>query len=160
MIWSDLLCNDKRQEELIVNQCIEEGKKMPTVIRGESVHLNKTWEPNILIEKGIESTTVENIDPPFTLTHVIIPPGVRTRPHYHANCARGQYIIKGRLRIFSGPTQEVFDVKAGDYIYTARGEIHSELNLSDTEPVEFVSTYSGVAARELSGKVVLDPPPK
>ena len=46
---------------------------MPMIIRGKSVELNKKYESNIHVEMGIESKTAENIDPPFTLTHIVMP---------------------------------------------------------------------------------------
>jgi uncharacterized RmlC-like cupin family protein len=135
---------------------------MATHIKKEGIKHNTTYEPGLRLAEGICSATVENMDPLFTLTHNIMPPGHRTRAHYHTNCARGTYIAKGRIRFFFGPEhdQQVIDTEEGDYIYTAKGEIHAQLNLSDTEPAEFTSTYVGVSDRELSGKVFVEPPRK
>ena len=135
---------------------------MATHIKGESIKYNTTYEPGLRFGEGICSNTVKNLNPPFTLTCSTMPPGHRTRAHYRTNCARGNYIVKGSIRFFFGPEhdQQVIDAEADDYVYTARGEIHSLMNLSDTGPAEFVGVYVGVGDRELSGKVFVDPPRK
>jgi len=53
---------------------------------------------------------------------------------------------------------QVIDAQAGDYIYTPRGEIHSQLNLSDTETAEYTSTYVGASDRNDLGTIHVDAP--
>lgn len=63
-------------------------------------------------------------------------------------------IDEGRTRFFFGPKgEQVIDAEAGDYIYTPVGEIHSQLNLSDTETAEYTSTYVGESDRNQLGTV-------
>jgi len=133
---------------------------MATHIKGKSLTASTTYEPSVLHTQGICKDTVENINPPFTLQHGVMAPGKTTRAHYHTECARGNYVIKGRIRYIFGPKhdQQIFDTEAGDYVYTPRGEIHSQINLSDTEPAEFVGVYVGVTDRDLSGKTFVEPP--
>jgi uncharacterized RmlC-like cupin family protein len=68
------------------------------------------------------------------------------------------YVAKGRIRFFFGPegNQQVIDAEAGDYIYTPVGEIHSQLNLSDTETAEYTSTYVGESDRNQLGTVFVE----
>ena len=131
---------------------------MATLIPGKRIDVNKSWEPGLDHYWGICSSTVDKIDPPFTMQHVIIPPGHKGRAHYHINAARGTYILKGRMRFFFGPKHEeqVFDVEEGDFIYTARGEIHNAVNLSDNESAEIISVYVGAADKEASGKMMVE----
>lgn len=131
---------------------------MATAIRGKGIALNMSYDPKVHIEVGIETKTVPETT--FRMTHVIIPPGKRELAHYHCNTEAGGYVIRGRVRIFTGPKheQKTIDLEAGDFLYTPRGEIHSALNLSDTEPVEMVTTYPSVPSRELAGRTYVEAP--
>jgi len=133
---------------------------MATLIKGKKIKPSTTYEPKVIHSQGICNDTVENLDPPFTLHYGIMPPGIKTRAHYHIDGARGNYVVKGRIRYFFGPAhdQQIFDAEAGDFIYTPRGEIHYQINLSDTETAEFVGTYVGCSDRDLSGKTFVEPP--
>ena len=127
---------------------------MGTLLKKEQAHRN----PETGLELGICSATIPGVDPPFTLAHNIMPPGYRSSTHYHTNVCRGTYVAKGRIRFFFGPedNQQVIDAEAGDYIYTPVGEIHSQLNLSDTETAEYTSTYVGTSDRNQLGTVLVD----
>ena len=131
-------------------------------VQGFALLLLLSLMPVHLDYQGICKDTVDNLDPPFTLHYGIMPPGLRTRAHYHIDGARGNYIVKGRIRYFFGPAhdQQIFDAEAGDFVYTPRGEIHYQVNLSDTETAEFVGTYVGCSDRDLSGKTFVEPPLK
>jgi len=133
---------------------------MATLIKGKKIIPSTVYEPKVIHSQGICKDTVEDIDPPFTLHYGVMPPGVRTRAHYHINGARGNYVVKGRIRYIFGPAhdQQIFDAEAGDFIYTPRGEIHYQINLSDTETAEFVGTYVGCSDRDRSGKIFVEPP--
>ena len=134
------------------------------VIRGKGIRTSSTWAEGLNIhEHGIEDSTIENIDPPFTMSHARKPAGPQattpSRPHYHGNCARAIYVLKGRMRCYFGPPdkQEAFDVGPGDYIYCPKGQIHSgEVNLNPEEDLEWITVYVGVTSREASGRVFVD----
>jgi quercetin dioxygenase-like cupin family protein len=128
------------------------------VVRGKGIKFNRTYTPDRNTEHGIDSSTVEN--PEFVMSHSIAPPGSKTPFHYHVNCAVGVYIIKGRLRCFSGPKhdRQVVEIEAGDYIYHPRGEIHGAENVSNTEPVEYVFVYGGIPSTEATGRGFVEPP--
>ena len=111
---------------------------MATLLKGKDAQRN----PKTGLELGICAATIPNLNPGFTLAHNIMPPGYRSSTHSHTKVCRGTYVAKGRIRFFFGPegNQQVIDAEAGDYIYTPVGEIHSQLNLSDTETAEYTST--------------------
>jgi uncharacterized RmlC-like cupin family protein len=127
---------------------------MGTLLKKEQAQRN----PITGLELGICSETIPDVDPPFTLAHNIMPPGYRSSTHYHTKVCRGTYIAKGRIRFFfgSGDNQQVIDAEAGDYIYTPVGEIHSQLNLSDTETAEYTSTYVGTSDRDKLGTIFVE----
>ena len=131
---------------------------MATLLKKEHAQRN----PTTGLELGICSATIPNVNPPFTLAHNIMPTGYRSSTHSHTKVCRGTYIAKGRIRFFFGPpgNQQVIDTEAGDYIYTPVGEIHSQLNLSDTETAEYTSTYVGASDRDQLGTVFVDTPGK
>ena len=119
---------------------------MATILKSKDAHRNlKTG-----LELGICAATIPNITPGFTLAHNIMPPGYRSSTHSHTKVCRGTYVAKGRIRFFFGPegaSQQIIDAEAGDYIYTPVGEIHSQLNLSDTDTAEYTSCYIGESDR-------------
>ena len=81
---------------------------MATVVKSKDVILNKTYDPHIPCEDGVCSKTVPGTT--FRMNHLVVPPGKRDRAHYHCHTAAGNYIIKGRLRMYRGPfhDQQVF----------------------------------------------------
>ncbi len=109
---------------------------------------------------GICKATIPNVTPPFTLAHNIMAPGYRSPTHYHTKVCRGTYVAKGRIRFFFGPPgkQTIIDTEEGDYVYTELGEIHSQLNLSDTETAEYVSAYVGESDRSNLGTIDVEDP--
>jgi uncharacterized RmlC-like cupin family protein len=131
---------------------------MATLLKGKDAQRN----PKTGLELGICSATIPNVNPPFTLAHNIMPPGYRSSTHSHTKVCRGTYVAKGRIRFFFGPegNQQVIDTEAGDYIYTPLGEIHSQLNLSDTETAEYTSTYVGESDRNQLGTIPVETPRK
>ena len=129
-----------------------------TVVRAKDIEFEGGYEVPLRGQDGICSRTVEN--PRQTVAHVIIPPGGRNQRHYHVNCDAAGYIIKGRVKMFFGPDHEMEELIAegGDFFYYPQGVIHGLINLSDTEPVELVSTYSGIGGKEEAGTMFVEPP--
>jgi uncharacterized RmlC-like cupin family protein len=119
-------------------------------------------DPKTGLALGICSATIPDVHPPFTLAHNIMPPAYRSSTHSHTKVCRGTYVAKGRIRFFFGPegSQQVIDAEEGDYVYTPVGEMHSQLNLSDTETAEYVSTYVGESDRNNLGTVFAGTPEK
>lgn len=68
-----------------------------------------------------------------------VPPGARSRPHYHANCESAVYMLSGQLEVRWGDSlEEEVQIGAGDMVYVPPGETHILHNLSDTEAAEYV----------------------
>jgi uncharacterized RmlC-like cupin family protein len=69
------------------------------------------------------------------------PPGMASGVHHHGDCETGIYVLSGRARLHFGPTlEQSVDVEAGDFLFVPPNEIHLEENLSDREPVEFITS--------------------
>jgi uncharacterized RmlC-like cupin family protein len=68
-----------------------------------------------------------------------VPPGAKSRPHYHENCESGCVMLSGSMRISWGENleQEVV-LEPGDLLYVPPHETHVLENISDTEPAEYV----------------------
>ena len=68
-----------------------------------------------------------------------VPPGARSRPHYHANCESAVYMLSGSLEVRWGDElQEAVQITAGDMVYVPPRETHILHNLSDSEGAEYV----------------------
>jgi len=68
-----------------------------------------------------------------------VPPGHRSSPHWHVNCESALYVVRGHGRFVVGEgLKEAHDIGPGDFIYIPPGAIHQPVNLSTTEPLEFV----------------------
>jgi uncharacterized RmlC-like cupin family protein len=68
-----------------------------------------------------------------------VPPGAQSRPHYHANCESGLYMLSGRIAIHWGEhLEQTLEVEPGDLLYVPPRETHVVVNLSDDEPADYV----------------------
>lgn len=68
-----------------------------------------------------------------------VPPGARSRPHYHAHCESAVYIIAGALEVRWGDGLEhVVRLQPRDLVYVPPRETHVLVNLSEAEPAEYV----------------------
>jgi uncharacterized RmlC-like cupin family protein len=68
-----------------------------------------------------------------------LPPGAKSRPHYHANCESACYMLSGSMRIKWGERLEnVVELGRGDMLWVPPHETHVLENLSDSEPAEYV----------------------
>ena len=68
-----------------------------------------------------------------------VPPGARSRPHYHANCESAVYMLSGRLAVKWGEhLEQSVQIGPRDMVYVPPRETHILENLSDTEPAEYV----------------------
>ena len=69
-----------------------------------------------------------------------VPPGARSRPHYHENCETAVYILSGTLEVKWGDhLEEVVELGPGDMVYVPPRETHILHNLSDSDPAEYVA---------------------
>ncbi len=68
-----------------------------------------------------------------------VPPGARSRPHYHAACESSLYMLSGRIAIRWGERlEQTLVVEPGDLLYVPPRETHIVENLSDAEAAEYV----------------------
>jgi uncharacterized RmlC-like cupin family protein len=68
-----------------------------------------------------------------------VPPGARSRPHYHANCESAVYILGGRLEVRWGDRLEnVVTLEPSDLVYVPPRETHILENPSEDEAAEYV----------------------
>ena len=84
-----------------------------------------------------------------------VPPGGRTKAHYHANHETAIYVLSGQSEMWSGENlEEHHFAGAGEYIYIPAGVSHVAINLSDTEPLIAVAARTDPNEQE---SVVLQP---
>ena len=68
-----------------------------------------------------------------------VPPGARSRPHYHENCESTCYMLSGRMKIRWGDhLEQELVLEPRDLLYVPPRETHVLENLSDSEPAEYV----------------------
>ena len=68
-----------------------------------------------------------------------VPPGGRSRPHFHEGCESACYMLSGQMRISWGDRlQDQVVLEPGDLLYVPPHETHVLENLSDAEPAEYV----------------------
>jgi uncharacterized RmlC-like cupin family protein len=68
-----------------------------------------------------------------------VPPGARSRPHYHEGCESAVYMLSGELEVKWGDhLEETVSIAPGDMVYVPPRETHILVNLSDTQPAEYV----------------------
>jgi len=68
-----------------------------------------------------------------------VPPGARSRPHYHEGCESAVYLVSGSLEVRWGDQlEEVVSLEPRDMVYVPPRETHILQNLSESEPAEYV----------------------
>ena len=75
---------------------------------------------------------------------VICPPGMNSGPHHHGEAETAGHMLSGdRIRVYFGENYEEYvEIKTGDYLFVPAHIPHIEVNMSDTEPAEFVTARS------------------
>jgi uncharacterized RmlC-like cupin family protein len=67
-------------------------------------------------------------------------PGMRSDPHHHGEAETAGIVVKGQARIYFGEGyQEYVDLDEGDFVYVPAYFPHIEANLSDSEPLDFLT---------------------
>lgn len=75
-----------------------------------------------------------------------VPPGGRSRPHFHDACESACYMLSGRMLIKWGDRlQDEVVLEPGDLLYVPPHETHVLQNLSDDEPAEYVVARNAAA---------------
>jgi uncharacterized RmlC-like cupin family protein len=68
-----------------------------------------------------------------------VPPGSRSRPHYHDGCESALYMLSGGIRVVWGDRlEESLELEAGDMLYVPPRVTHTVENVSDSEPADYV----------------------
>lgn len=68
-----------------------------------------------------------------------VPPGARSRPHYHERCESAVYVLSGELEVRWGERlEQTVRLEPRDLVYVPPRETHVIENLSDAEPAEYV----------------------
>ncbi len=68
-----------------------------------------------------------------------VPPGSRSRPHYHDACESALYMLSGGIRVVWGDhLEQSVELEAGDMLYVPPRVTHIVENASDTEPADYV----------------------
>jgi uncharacterized RmlC-like cupin family protein len=68
-----------------------------------------------------------------------VPPGTRSRAHYHDTCESAVYMTSGQLLVRWGEKLEhELTLEPGDLVYVPPRETHLLENLSDSEAAEYV----------------------
>ena len=121
--------DDTAQCRVIRSVATYEGKQGPTYAGGvsaESVGARTIW-----------------------LGKVTIPPGGRTKAHFHAEHETAFYVLSGACDLWFGPALEHHEVaRAGDYLYIPAGVSHVAVNRSQTEPLVVVAGRTDPAEQE------------
>ncbi len=80
-------------------------------------------------------------------------PGARSDVHHHRECETAIYILSGKARFRYGEgLNHAVEAEAGDFVYIPDHAVHTEDNLSDTEPLVVL------IARNCPGPVVVKVP--
>jgi uncharacterized RmlC-like cupin family protein len=77
-------------------------------------------------------------------------PGARSTVHHHRECETAIYILEGRARFrYGAGMSRSVEAAAGDFVYIPAHAVHTEDNLSETEPLRVL------VARNCPGSVVV-----
>jgi uncharacterized RmlC-like cupin family protein len=68
-----------------------------------------------------------------------VPPGSRSRPHYHDGCESALYMLSGGIRILWGDhLEQSLTLQDGDMLYVPPRVTHIVENTSGEEPADYV----------------------
>jgi quercetin dioxygenase-like cupin family protein len=112
------------------------------------------YEPGLENRQGINDSTTDT--QMGTLSRTYFPPRSKSRTHYHENADLAWHCISGKAIWLIGKEKKEYVLEPGDFLYIPRGEIHSTMNPSETEPVEGVGSYFGCSHPRKSGKVIVE----
>lgn len=120
----------------------------------KNIPADTKYEPGFELRFGI---TDEFTDTKYgTLARTHFPPKSQSRSHIHKNGDLHWYCMSGKAIWLIGKEKKEIVTEAGDFIYIPRGEIHSTIVPSETEPVEGVGGYFGCSHPSKSGKELVN----
>jgi uncharacterized RmlC-like cupin family protein len=95
-------------------------------------------------------------EPALRLRLVMIPPGTRGLPHFHADSETAIYLVSGEADVWHGPgLGKRSAVRAGDFIYVPRGTPHLAVNRGEVTSIAVVGRAN---PRDDPGDVVIELP--
>jgi uncharacterized RmlC-like cupin family protein len=110
------------------------------VTRKEDLDKNTAQSPGAIRMAGVTS---ESGAKHIWFGKVHNDPGTRSVPHHHGEAETAGYVLKGRARIYFGQDyKEYVDLNEGDFVFVPPYLPHIEVNLSDTEPLDFMTARS------------------
>jgi uncharacterized RmlC-like cupin family protein len=87
---------------------------------------------------------------------VMIPPGARSVPHFHADRESSVYVVSGEADVWYGPgLVNRSAVRAGDFIYVPPGTPHLAVNRGD---VTSIAVVARIDPPDQAGAVVIELP--
>ena len=86
---------------------------------------------------------------------ISMPPGARTKAHFHEEHETAMYVVSGEADLWYGEDLSEHEiVRAGDYLYIPAGVPHVAVNRSQTEPLVVLGARTDPNEQE---SVVLQP---
>ena len=90
--------------------------------------------PAMTRDIGVSKDTVGSVG--IYAAIVTTAPGAKSDVHHHRECETAIYILSGQARFRYGPRLEQhLDAAAGDFVYIPAHTVHTEDNLSATDPL-------------------------
>jgi uncharacterized RmlC-like cupin family protein len=109
------------------------------VVRGDALSESTQQTPGMTRRAGIDPSVSRSL----WVGRVSTEPGFSSGPHHHGEAETVGHVLRGRARIRYGEDyQDHVDLEPGDFVYIAPHLPHIEENLSETEPLEFVTIRS------------------
>lgn len=110
---------------------------MVTVIKPDDRDLGTAQTAGMRREAGISRNTAGSDG--LWMGIAFNDPGQASGAHHHGRSESGIYLLQGRVRFRFGENLEhTVDAEPGDFIYVPPFEVHSEENLSTTEPAQLL----------------------
>lgn len=109
------------------------------VVSGSELTETTQQTPGMVRRAGIDPRTSNQL----WVGRVSTGPGFSSGPHHHGEAETVGHVLMGRARILYGPGFAHFvDLDPGDFVYIPPHLPHIEENLSETEPLEFITIRS------------------
>lgn len=110
---------------------------MVKVIRPDDRDLGTVQTPGMRREAGVCGATAGSQG--LWMGVAFNDPGQASGAHHHGRSESGIYILEGRVRFrFGEQLENVVEAGPGDFVYVPPFEVHTEENLSSTDPVQLL----------------------
>ncbi len=108
------------------------------LVKANALDVNTAQTPGMPRRSGVskENTNAERL----WAGRVTGEPGLNSGAHHHAEAETAGYLLSGSCRLYFGDDyQDFVDMLPGDFVYVGPWVPHIEVNLSKTDPCEFVT---------------------